>query len=151
LPFVVVDDKGVATSRVYGQQRDLEFENRPRPVWSEQTNVNLAYRPLIGEESLFVISPDGKALGLAKEQRDVDSSAELFRVSTEGKVSVRPGQFGDMAYVGSDDGAAYAINMVTGKLRWRYIAGTAVIRSPAAVEKDVFVTSEREGMACVDR
>lgn len=150
LPFLTTDDRGAPVSRVYGKQKELEFEIRPRPIWAEQTNINLSFRPLQTEETMFVISPEGKAIGMAKTQREADTSVEMFRVSVEGKVSVGPGQYGDTAYVGSDDGALYALNMQTGKLRWRHVAGTAIIRRPASVEKDVFATSQREGMTCID-
>jgi outer membrane protein assembly factor BamB len=151
LPFVTLNDKGAPVSRVYGEQRQSEFEIRPRPVWSEQTNVNLSFRPLQTDETLFLISREGKVIITAKAQQNVTSSLELVRLSLEGKVTVPPGQYGEMAYAGSDDGATYAINMLTGKLKWRHVAGTAILRTPAAVDKDVFVTSEREGMTCLDR
>jgi hypothetical protein len=79
------------------------------------------------------------------------TSTELYRLSTEGQIRLQPEQYGTTAYVGSDDAALYAINMITGKLRWRHTAGSAIIRRPIAIEKDVFLTSEREGMARIDR
>jgi hypothetical protein len=43
------------------------------------------------------------------------------------------------------------VDTTRGKLSWRYTTGTPVSRPPAVLEEDVFVTSEREGMARLDR
>jgi outer membrane protein assembly factor BamB len=150
LPFVGTGEKGGGESRVYGRQRDLEFENRPRPVWSTQTNLTLTFPPLQTNETLLVVSRDAKAVGLDKVLRERETSTDLYSLSTEGSITVPGGQYGDSAYVGTDEGTVYAININTGKLRWRHVAGTAILRRPASVQKDVFVTSDREGMARVD-
>lgn len=144
LPFFI-DGKSV----VYGEQRGQVFEERPRPVWEEQTNMNLSYRPLLTRESIFVVDGRGRALGLGKRAGTGDATVELFRYTTDNKVSVPPGQFGDVAYVGTDGGTTYALNAITGKVRWRHSSGSAVVRRPASVADDVFVTSDREGMSCV--
>src|SRR5262249_34651692 len=77
--------------------------------------------------------------------------ASIYQFSTEGKVRVPQGQFGETAYIGSDDASLYAVNMNNGRLRWRYSAGSAITRQPIAMPGDVYVTSEREGMARPDR
>jgi outer membrane protein assembly factor BamB len=153
LPFISVEDREgrvVSRSRVYGAP-DSRGEATPRPVWEEETNLTLAFRPLQTSDYLFVISPDGKAIGYLKILREGLGSTEAYRFSTEGRIRVNPGQYGDIGYIGSDDAAMYAINLTNGKLRWRYSTGTAVSREPVALEKDVYVTSDREGMARVDR
>ena len=79
------------------------------------------------------------------------STETLTRSAPRAGSACPPGSFGDTAYVGCDDAALYAINIDTGKLRWRHTAGTAITRSPVATAKDVFVTSDREGLARIDR
>jgi hypothetical protein len=56
-----------------------------------------------------------------------------------------------MAYIGSDDAAVYAINISSGKLRWRHTAGTSIKRTPVALDNDLYITSDREGLARLDR
>ena len=155
LPFVTdetVDSPGEINRRsaLYGGEFD-DRGPRPRPVWSELTNIQLAFKPLQTSETIFVISPAGKALAYAKIPREGDSTTELYTLRTDGQIRVPPGSFGETAYVGSDDAALYAINMRTGKLRWRHTAGTPITRTPATTAKDVYVTSDREGLARVDR
>jgi outer membrane protein assembly factor BamB len=153
LPFITTDDMGPRAgprSPVYGRD-EPDREARPRPVWEEETNITLVIRPLQTSDYLFLISPDGKAVGYSKVLREGAGSTEAYRFSTEGRIRVAPGQYGELGYVGSDDAAVYAINLNNGKLRWRHTTGSAVSRQPVALEKDVFVTSDREGLARIDR
>jgi outer membrane protein assembly factor BamB len=155
LPFVGVGDTrsgGADTARslVYGSRDELRVI-RPTPVWEDQTNIQLAFRPLQTADTLLVISPGGKALGFSKFLREGSATTDLYEFSTEGKIRVPPGQYGDIGYLGSDDAAVYAVNLSTGKLRWRHTAGTPITRKPIALDRDVFVTSEKEGMARLDR
>ncbi len=155
LPFVGAgESKGsegdVGSSPVYGPRREL-VDIRPMPVWSEQTSLTLSFRPLQTSDTLFVVTPEGQAMGFSKSLAEGATSTEIFTFSTEGKVRVPPGQFGNVGYVGSDDAAVYAINLTNGKLRWRHTAGTAITRRPIALENDLFITSQREGMARLDR
>jgi outer membrane protein assembly factor BamB len=153
LPFVSVSDTeggAVARSRVYGTP-DPSGEARPRPVWEEETALTLAFKPLQTSDTVFVISPDGKAIGYYKVLREGFGSTEAYRFSTEGRIRVQPGQFGEFGYIGSDDAALYSINLNNGKLRWRHTTGSAVARPPVALDTDVYVTSDREGLARIDR
>ncbi len=101
--------------------------------------------------TLFVISPGGRAIGYDKVLREGARSTRIYDFRTDGKIHVAPGQFGNYAYIGADDAVVYSINLDNGKLHWRHTTGTAVTRTPVALEKDVFITSLREGMARVDR
>lgn len=157
LPFVnVSSDVAVPTggrareSLIY-ERTALDQRVRPRPVWSDLTNLQLSFKPLQTPNELMLISPDGRGLGFSKLVREEDASQELYHFTLDGKITVAPEAYGDTAYIGSDDAALYALNMRTGKLRWRHTAGTAISRKPVALEKDVFVTSAREGMARIDR
>ena len=120
-------------------------------MWEEETNIEMAFKPLQTSERIFVTSPDGQALGYAKVLRKGMTTTQLYRFSIESKIRQQLGQYVAMAYLGAEDAALYAINLQSGKLRWRYTAGTAISRRPAALEQDVYVTSDREGLARIDR
>lgn len=148
LPFA--SEAAGAESPVYGE-RALRAEVRPTPVWEEQTNITLSFRPVQTTETLMVVGPSGRAFGFWKTAREGTTSHEAFRFDADGKVTVAPGHYGEMGYVGTDNGALYAINLTTGRQRWRHVAGTEISRRPVALEGDLFVTSKREGMARLDR
>jgi hypothetical protein len=77
---------------------------------------------------------------------------ELFRLRlTDGPILAPPGRYEDTAYVGAKDSNVYAVNTDTGRVSWRFTAGTPIVRQPVATEKDVYVVAERLGLARVDR
>jgi outer membrane protein assembly factor BamB len=125
--------------------RDRRDLGKPRRLWSAESNLELTFQPLRTASILFAISPSGK--GRAFNTRNGE---EAYRFEAFGKVHSRPGQHGDDAYIGSDDGNVYALSLLAGKLRWRHTAGSSIRNTPAALDTDVFVTSDREGMARLD-
>jgi outer membrane protein assembly factor BamB len=157
LPFVGVDSdaRGAAEDRSLRSQfyseKEAARESRVRPAWEEATNVQLLIRPLHTPDGLFVISPSGRGLGFNKVLGEGANSPLRYRFSTDGKIRQDLGQYGETAYIGADDAVLYAVNMGNGKLVWRHTAGSAISRQPVATEKDVYVTSAREGMARIDR
>jgi len=85
-----------------------------------------------------IIAPcqDGRIYGLDWRGRDVWQVRTRRPIVTPAKLD------GNTAYVGSLDGVMYAVDVPTGKIRWRYDAGAA-IRQPAAVlDGRVFFGSE---------
>jgi hypothetical protein len=137
---------------VYGRVDPTgETALRPRAVWSVETRLELAYPPTQTADSLFVIDPSGKAKGYDKIDRLNRAGLEYFRLNLEGAVRYPPRSYGNMVFFGCDDANVYAVDTTRGKLVWRYIAGTPISRSPVVLEEEVYVTSEREGMARLDR
>lgn len=68
-----------------------------------------------------------------------------------GPTSVGMGQYDDMVYIGSDDQIVYALDVVSARLEWRYMAGAPISRTPLPTKKDVFVTALNRGLARLDR
>ena len=60
--------------------------------------------------------------------------AELYQFNS-GKVAAPPGHFADTAYIGSQDSNLYALNIGTGRLSWRYTAGSPIARSSSGPAK----------------
>lgn len=138
------------TSGGYGRD-NLVTRIRPLLRWSQQTNLELAFRPVHTANRLFVVSPDGRGETYIKQPEEGLGSTGLFRYRTNGRISVPPVGYGDIAYIGADDGILYALDLNSGKGVWRYTTGYRVTRQPVSLENDVFVTSERDGLARVDR
>lgn len=151
LPFISGSTLGGGPreSFVYVQGNN-EDRNQPRALWASKTNLNLAFRPLVSKRELLVLSPEGKGIGFHKTPRG-DGAEQLFAFDLDHKVAVQPTSFADTAYIGCDDSTLYAINMRNGRLRWRHTAGTPITRSPVVLDTDVFFTSDREGLARLDR
>lgn len=143
----------VTRAYAYGSVVEEEGPRINRPVlrWQEDTNLDLSYQPLLTPVSLLALSATGKARGYSLALDPSLRPEGTLRFEADGKVLVNAGQYGEMALIGSDDANLYALNMENGVMLWRYTAGTAVTRRPVALEQDVYVTSEREGMARLER
>lgn len=124
---------------------------RPSVLWEEKTNLELAFRPVQSSNRLLVVSPDGQGRVLAKIPKEGVNTAELYRYRTEGRILVPPTAYGDIAYIGADDGVLYALDLQSGKGVWRYTTGYRITRQPVSLDEDVFVTSEQDGLTRVNR
>src|SRR5207249_11476653 len=56
----------------------------------------------------------------------------------------------DMVYFGSDDSYLYAVNALTGELKWKFKTGDVVYSSPAIADGGVFVGSHDGYLYAVD-
>src|SRR6266566_9638104 len=57
---------------------------------------------------------------------------------------------GDTVYFGSDDSYLYALNALTGELRWKFKTGDVVYSSPAVADGTVYVGSHDSYLYAVD-
>src|SRR5207237_5770600 len=57
---------------------------------------------------------------------------------------------GDTAYFGSDDGYLYALNALTGELKWKFKTGDVVYSSTAVADGAVYVGSHDGYLYAVD-
>src|SRR5207244_4510419 len=99
----------------------------------------------------LVASPSGTVFAMDKDPQKAPGALELYRFETDGPIPVPPTELDETAYIGSQDMNLYAVNIPSGRVEWRYAAGSPVMRTPYATADDVYVTSERGGLARVDR
>lgn len=57
---------------------------------------------------------------------------------------------GDLLFVCSEDSQLYALNMLTGGMRWQAVMGAPVIRTPRSVENDLYVSPDEVGLRRFD-
>jgi outer membrane protein assembly factor BamB len=124
---------------------------QPIKVWDYVSGLRLEIAPLLTREFVLAVSPTGAAVAVPKVPQEGTPIGEVFRFAANGPLGGRPGQFLDTAYIGSRDFNLYALNITTGRLDWRYTASAAIFRRPVALHQDVYVTSDGNGMARLDR
>ncbi len=125
---------------------------QPIPVWATARNLRVDYQPVLSNDAVLALSSDGALLAYSKYHPPEGGAAlPTFRFQANGPLLVSPGQYGDFCYLGSSDANLYAIHMGSGRVLWRYTTGTSVHRQPLATRTDVFVSSERKGLARIDR
>jgi outer membrane protein assembly factor BamB len=122
----------------------------PRQVWENVTG-HLDLPPLMTQEFVIPFTPEGTAVALTKATRERVGEEEVYHFAADGPIRVRPGQYGEVAYVGSEDANVYAMNTTNGRVIWRYTAGQPVTQHPVALERDLYVTTEGNGLARLDR
>ena len=73
-----------------------------------------------------------------------------WKFHTEGPVNSSPAVVDDTVFVGSADGAMYALDEASGKLRWRFRTGSRVVSSPAVAGGSVYFGSYDGSFYAVD-
>jgi len=89
------------------------------------------------------------AAGLAAASAAAAQSL-AWRVQTDGPVIGSPRLAGGRLYIGSGDGALYALDAATGAHRWKYETGGAVDSTPALDGGRLFVTSRAGAVHAVE-
>jgi outer membrane protein assembly factor BamB len=125
---------------------------KPLPGWESYVKARLEFTPVSGSKGLLIAAPEGEVVSMDKFPPGVRKAAELFRLRlTDGPILAPPGYYEDTAYIGAKDSNVYAVNADTGRVSWRFTAGTPIVRQPVATEKDVYVVADRLGLARLDR
>jgi outer membrane protein assembly factor BamB len=145
-------DVPAETKKDDGSEKEEDTEN-PQPVerWSVLTTVRLEFTPLQTLTHVMVLSPSGDIRLYDKGLRDVEAAAREESLAVRGRIDHPAGQFGEVAYIGTQEGTLYALDMESSRLVWRYTAGTPIARQPMAMEEDVFVSLKRLGLARISR
>jgi hypothetical protein len=60
-------------------------------------------------------------------------------------------QYGKTAYLASRDYHVYGLEMVAGRILWRFTADRSIFRKPIATDEDLYITPERGGLFRVNR
>ncbi len=121
------------------------------PLWDAPIRFSVELPPVSGGDVVLLAGADGMVTGLTRGGVSNFGTSESFRWFAEGPILVPPGAYDETAYVGSQDFNVYATSLTSGKIQWRHTAGSPITRRPIALEKDLYVVSERGGLARLDR
>ncbi len=136
-----------------------EDEDSPRPIrlWAELTALRLELPLIRTPDNLVIPTPSGLVAAYNKAPTATGQAQRSYRFETEpsngspSPIRTAAGYFEGTIYVGSDDANLYALEAAGGQLIWRYPVGVPIIRKPVALNRDVFVVGERQGMMMLDR
>jgi outer membrane protein assembly factor BamB len=119
----------------------------PVQVWSDvHVGVFVNAPPLIAGPQVSFVTTGGTIYSYEKLERVVRGDFALGATVAGGM-----GQYGMTAYVATEDGGVYAVDMDKLRLIWRFLAGGLVKRTPAVTDADVFVTAVRIGLFRLQR
>jgi outer membrane protein assembly factor BamB len=120
--------------------------------WQTLTTSRLEWTPVLGPDCIAFATPGGDVFAMEKFPIRSRQATERYRIRlTDEGIPVPPGHYEDMAYIGSRDSNVYALAIDSGRVVWRFAGSNPIERQPIATEKDVYVVSQRVGMARVDR
>jgi outer membrane protein assembly factor BamB len=121
--------------------------NLPMVKWTEPLPGLRTELPLLlSGPALGAVSPTGTFFTLGSVAR---SDPIFFR--TGEPVAVPMGQYENFAYIGSQNGTVYALNMLSSDQAWRFNADAPIGRQPNVTARDVYVFANRLGLYRVDR
>jgi outer membrane protein assembly factor BamB len=125
----------------------------PQPVlsWTATLTMRLDLQPVQSNGGLLLPNTGGVAVGFTKVLQPNQGPNPIYRFTADGDFQTSPGVYEDMAYLGSRDSNAYAVNIDTGRTLWRFSAGSPISRRPLATAQDVYVSSDKGGLVRLDR
>lgn len=128
--------------------RSLAVGIQPRFDWKISANVLVEHRPLQTGGTVFIPGGRGKVVGLVK---GIVPGQRYNYVLADGPVIVPAGQHGEEAYVPSQDSNLYAVDIESGRTRWRFTTGTPVAYRPGVTDDDVFIATGRGVLRRLER
>jgi len=72
----------------------------------------------------------------------------VWTYRTKGQVNSSPVISGSTVYVGSDEGNLYALDLASGRLKWRFAAGAEIKGSPAIGSSRLVIGSGDGAVYC---
>ncbi|HVX14312.1 MAG TPA: PQQ-binding-like beta-propeller repeat protein [Pirellulales bacterium] len=124
-----------------------------KPVWSFQTRSRIESSAAVDGNRVYIGSCDG---GFYCVDRDSGEEKWRFEIETGGErtkaIYSDPLIFDDTVCFAAGEGQLYALDLVSGALRWKYrpLAKSELFTSPASDGRLIFVTS-RPNLAIDDR
>jgi hypothetical protein len=116
------------------------------PLFFHETANTVEEPPLLSPEVMLLTDSLGSILGMSKYRK-----LELYSLQTGGPITAPPGQHGEIAYVPSADRDLYTVNMVTGRILWRFTSPLPVYVTPAVTDTDLYVSPAGSGLYRLDR
>lgn len=104
-------------------------------VWKNEFDAGIYSTPAIDNDRVYVTLRDRTTVAL-----DLSSGKELWSYPVGGSAS--PAVAAGVVYIGSDDGALYAIDAATGgNPRWLFATGTPAVRAPVIAGHEVYFST----------
>jgi outer membrane protein assembly factor BamB len=123
---------------------------QPQIMWEFHSDVppdtRLETETVITQDFLLTAGTNGVLFALSKY-----APRELYRFQTDAPISASLGQYGEIAYIASEDFRIYALNIVTGRVLWRFVGGGPILRTPRITDDDIYFTAQRAGLYRLDR
>jgi hypothetical protein len=120
-------------------------------LWTEVSSLRLELPLVLTKDRVLMPTSNGIVAAVAKIPLPSGAPNQVYRFSTESPIRVPAAAYEGTLYVGGEDANLYALEMSSGRLSWRFTAGTAISRKPAVTDEDIYLVAARTGMTRLDR
>jgi outer membrane protein assembly factor BamB len=120
--------------------------NEPNYLWDYEVEGRLDQAPLMYENLLVLADNNGTFFTNSKVNRTIE-----YRFQAEAALSAPMAQFGGIAYVASREFNVFALDIVAGRILWRFTADRPILRKPIVTDEDIYIAPERAGLYRVNR
>jgi eukaryotic-like serine/threonine-protein kinase len=118
----------------------------PAPLWFRSFGAPLLNAPIIGNNNVYLLAPDGYLHVL-----DVRTGAEQWRVPVGGEMTANGLALANgLLYLAMAGHYIAALDENTGQLRWRFDTVGVVRAAPMVVGRDLLVASGANSLVCLD-
>jgi len=118
--------------------------------WELMTSAGVSAAPVFFGETVYCAGEDGSVYAINENRAPVWSLPNnVFK--TDGRIlaDLQVDDYG--VYVASTDSKLYVLDRMTGKIRWQYFAGTALLDSPTVTADSVYEYVPNQGLTAIDK
>jgi outer membrane protein assembly factor BamB len=119
------------------------YTKRP-VVWFARTRGRLSVPPVVLQDRVVIADEEGVIYALSRDRR-----SHYYRFHSESSFTAPLAFLEKELYAGTRDSVVYALDVRTGKMRWRFIAGYPIRSKPIPFIDDVFVVAEQAGLFAI--
>jgi len=123
-----------------------DVSTEPRHLWTYGAETRLERVPLGTGDYLAVSGVDGIYFATSKFTGKLQ-----YRLRAEAAVTAPLGQYGNTAYMASQDFNVYAVDIEGGQILWRFTASGPILQKPEVNDDDVYVAPFHAGLYRVHR
>jgi outer membrane protein assembly factor BamB len=145
-----VKSVGALSSATQSRSQTETFGKQPEYFWDYVTETRPETRieqsSILTADFLFQAGANGLFFVISKFEPRI-----FYTFQADAPVSAGLGSHGEIAYVASEDYRIYALDIVTGKILWRFVTGGPIRQQPRVTDDSVYVSAQRAGMYRLDR
>jgi outer membrane protein assembly factor BamB len=109
--------------------------------WRYKSGAEVAAPPIPFRSNLFFASKDKSLYAITAEERSL-----IFQLETDAPISAPLGRGNGLIYLASEDYNIYAVNELSGQIRWRFVTGLPIKKAPVVIGENLFIAPQRGGV-----
>lgn len=118
--------------------------------WELMTSAGISAAPVFFGETVYAAGEDGSVYAVNEDRAPVWTLPD-FVFRTDGRIlaDLKVDDYG--VYVASTDSKLYCLDRLTGKIRWQFFAGIALLDSPVVTSDSVYQYVPTQGLVAIEK